>query len=273
MKKEIYFSHIPKTAGRTITDIIEKESEKKRLKIHVGEKYFYKVIFKKHKYYYEYYLKDKYLKKFIKFDNKNYIYNKSKTHWNIKFWHIPLSFWKNDLLIDLKKKNIIFLFVRNPYDRIVSDFKFWIKFYQLHINSSLSKKYHNLLKQVEIIFDKNFEISKNNLNKFIKKILSSKKYEYSLDGHLIPQFKFIYTVINDNLIKIPDEILRFENLESDFIKFKKKYMNFIPNKCIKNTHLNPTQNKLLNVSSLTSKSKEIIYNYYKLDFELLKYDK
>ena len=32
MKKDIFFSHIPKTAGRTIADVIEKESKKKKEK-------------------------------------------------------------------------------------------------------------------------------------------------------------------------------------------------------------------------------------------------
>ena len=100
MNKHIYFSHIPKTAGRTITDIFDKEARKKNKKLFVGEKYFFEIIYKKNKFYYDTYLKENYHKKFIKFNNEQ---NK-KQHWNIRFWHIPLSFWKDKLLLDLKKK-------------------------------------------------------------------------------------------------------------------------------------------------------------------------
>jgi hypothetical protein len=273
MKKDVFFSHIPKTAGRTISDVIEKESAKKNKKIYVGEKYFYEVIYKKQKLYYDYYLQDKYLKKLIKFDNNTYKFEKSKNHWNTVFWHIPLSFWKDELLLDLKKKNIIFLFVRNPYERVISDFKFWIKFYKMHINGPKKKHYLILLNQIKQIYDNNFDLTEKNMNKFIENVFTTKKYKYDLDGHLIPQHKYIYTVINQKLIKIPNEILRFENLENDFINFKKKYLQFIPNKSIKETHLNPTQNRNLNINKLTKKSKDIIYNYYKLDFKILNYPK
>ena len=274
--KELYFSHIPKSAGRSLVYIVEEESEKKlKEPIYIGEQYFYKYTIRKHKYYYSYYLKNKYLKKFIKFDNESYKYNKSKTHWNIQFWHIPLSFWKNNLLLDLKKNKLIFLVVRNPYSKIISVFKFWIKFYYKHKTGNFRVQYKNLLNLIENVYENNFDLTPKNMNYIIQKLLSSKKYEYTLDGHLIPQYKYIYTVINNKLIKIPDEILRFENLEEDFKKFKNKYLKFIPNNSLKKTHLNPTQDKNLNIDeyTLTFKTKKLIYNYYKLDFKLLNYSK
>ena len=269
MNKNIYFSHIPKTAGRTITDIFNEESKKKGKKLYVGEKYFMEMIIKKNKFYFDTYLKEKYHKKFIKFD-KEQIKNK---HWNIRFWHIPLSFWKDKLLLDLKKKNIIFCTVRNPYDRIVSDFKFWIKFYDKYKNTKYEKTFKFLLNDIETIYENNFNLNKNNLNKVITKLLKTNKYRYSLDGHLIPQHKYVYTIIDDKLIKIPDEVLHFENLEKDFIKFKKKYIDFIPNNAIRKTHLNPTQNKNLNVNNLTLSTKQLIYKYYELDFKIFNYSK
>jgi hypothetical protein len=269
MNKNIYFSHIPKTAGRTITDIFDKESKRKGKKLYVGEKYFLEIIYKKDKYYFDTYLKEKYHKKFIKFNNEQ----KKNEHWNMRFWHIPLSFWKDNLLMDLKKNNIIFCVIRNPYTRIVSDFKFWIKFYKTYKNKKHDYYFKYLLKEIEDIYEMNFVLNKKNMNKVIQKILSSSKYNYTLDGHLIPQHKYVYTVINDKLFKIADEILKFENLEKDFIKFKKKYINFIPNKAIKETHLNPTQNKELSINDLTINTKNIIFNYYKLDFKIFNYHK
>ena len=264
MKKKIYFSHIPKTAGRTITDIFE-EVSKTNLNYIIGEKFFWTTIKKEHPHYYEYFLKRKYYKQLIKFNN-NY-------HWNISFWHIPLSLWKDNLLLDYKKKYMIFCVVRNPYDRIVSDFKFWIKFYYLHKKSKHEKYYYSLLKQIETIYEKNFSLNKKNMNKVIQKLLSNNIYEYELDGHLIPQYKYVYTLINKKLIKIPDLIIYFEDLKKELKKYKQKYFPLIPNQLIENTHKNPTLNKNLNKSQLTKETKDLIFNYYEGDFISFHYKK
>ena len=264
MKKKIYFSHIPKTAGRTITDIFEEVSKTNKNYI-IGEKIFWSKIKKEHPHYYEYFLKRKYYKQFIKFNNNH--------HWNISFWHIPLSLWKDDLLMDYKKKYMIFCVIRNPYDRIVSDFKFWIKFYYLHKKSKHEKYYFALLKQIETIYENNFTLNKKNMNKVIQKLLSTNQYEYALDGHIIPQYKYVYTLINKKLIKIPDLIIYFENLKNELKKYKKIYFPLITNQLIENTHKNPSLNKNLNKLQLTDKTKDLIYNYYKGDFIAFHYEK
>ena len=196
----------------------------------------------------------------------------NKTHWNIVFWHIPLSFWKNEILLEYKKNFTIFLTVRNPYDRIVSDFKYWIKFYNQQINSKLKKYYLPLLNQIKDIYENNFEISPENMNKIIKKMLTNKKYRYALDGHLIQQYKYIYTMIDGILIKIPNYILKFESLNSNFVKFKKEYMPLIDNNAIKNTHLNPSHSNL-DINSLTNDVKNLIFDYYHVDFKILGFKK
>ena len=263
MKNKVYFSHIPKTAGRTIEEVVYKSGNKIDENYVVGEGYFRKIIRRKYKNYYSHFLKKKYFHMLINF-NKN--------HWNIVFWHIPLSFWKNEILLEYKKKFVIFLTVRNPYDRIVSDFKYWIKFYHQQINSKLKKHYLPLLNQIKDIYENNFDVSPENMNKVITKLLSDKKYMYSLDGHLLHQYKYIYTIIDNTLIKIPDYIIRFENLNNNFTKFKKEYMPLISNNAIKNTHLNPSQSNI-SASSLTNNVKNLIYNYYQIDFKILGYKK
>ena len=154
----------------------------------------------------------------------------------------------------------------------MSDFKYWIKFYYQQINSKLKRHYLPLLNQIREIYENNFEVSSENMNKVITKLLSNKRYTYALDGHLIHQYKYIYTIINDNLIKIPDHIIRFENLEKEFIQFKKKYLPLITNNAIRNTYLNPSQSNL-NKSSLSYNVKNLIYNYYNVDFKILGYKK
>lgn len=263
MKPKVYFIHIPKTAGRSIEAMYYKH-KKDDANYVVGEGYYRTIIKKKYAYYYEYFLKRKYLNLFINFDNK--------FHWNISFWHIPLSFWKNRLLLEYKRNYVIFCVVRNPYERALSDFKYWIKFYNQQKNSRLSIHYFALLRQVENIYNKDFSLTKENLNRVIQKIYKTRKYEYALDGHLIPQYKYVYTIIDKKLIKIADHVLYFERFESDFKKFKNKYSPLITNQELKETHLNPTQSNL-NVSNLSQESKELIYQYYKIDFEAFHYKK
>lgn len=261
MKNKVYFSHIPKTAGRTIEAIIYKYHSKDQDYV-AGEGYFRRVIKKNYKYYYDEFLKKKYLNKLIKYNEK---YN-----WNISFWHIPMSFWKNSILLQYKKEFNIFCIVRNPYDRAVSDFKYWIKFYNQQKNSKWKHHYYSLLREIEDIYDNNFNINKENLNNVIHKLYKTKKYEYALDGHLIPQYKYVYTIIDKKLIKIPNHVLYFEKYENEFKKFKNKYLPLISNENITETHLNPSQSNL-STSNLTHESKEILYQYFKIDFEAFHY--
>ena len=260
--KNIYFTHIPKTAGTSIESLFYYSQENKITKYYIGQGYFIKYI--KHKYtdYYKHFLEQKYYDKLLKFNDN--------IGWKIVFFHIPLSFYKTNILLDYKKKFNIFCSIRNPYDRIISDFKYWIRIYNEKNSNQISKKkFKKLLNQIRLIYQNDFSLTEDNLNKFIKNILSSKKYYYLLDGHFIHQYKYIYKVTeNNNLIKIPDFIIRFENLKNDLNILIKKYdLKININKLNK---VNPTNN-VITKKNLNKNSISLIYNFYKLDFILLKY--
>ena len=200
-KSNIFFIHIPKNAGSTIN-----KHFKDNYKIYVG-KYFFLKNYKK--------------------------YKNIKKKYGISTYHIPPSYFEKDNNPYDNKE--LFCVVRNPYDRMVSEFKFYNKFY---------KKNHNP--------------SKENLNKFIKKLpklIQGKKIKY--DGHLLPQYKYLE---NTN-IKY-ENILKFENLEDDFNNFCLN--NNLPiHKLSKN---NKTISKL-SVEDLDQESKDIIYEIYEKDFK------
>ena len=154
----------------------------------------------------------------------------------------------------------MFAIIRNPYERIVSDFKFWIDFYYHHKSNT---RYTHLIKEIGLIYNNDYNINKTNLNLFIKKILTDKNYKSLLDGHFIPMYKYIF-IKNTN---ITQEILRFDNLNNDFNKFINKYNLQIPIDILKEVKKNKTPD-ILNINDIDTNSKKLINKIYHKDFKL-----
>lgn len=193
----------------------------------------------------EHYLIDKYnlpsnhdFSKSTDVDKKTYLLagpnkNDSLSH---SYHHMTLN-----QIIECKKINIIELksykiicVVRNPYTRIISDLCYW-----------------KLL---------NIE-NKNNLLNIIKDYLNNNKI---YDNHKVPQYK--YLEINNSIYKGDNlKIIKFENLNFE-IKLL-GYSDF-------NIHENKNECGDYDFSNLlTSEIKNMIYDYYKKDFELFGYMK
>ena len=155
---------------------------------------------------------------------------------NCPYWHIPPKYFKDSSNPYKEKK--LFAVIRNPYDRIISEYK-----------------YRNEL------FNKNKKtVDKKSLNKFIHKTENIiKKNKFCFDGHLIPQYEFI----DDNT-----EVLRIENLDKEFPELMKKY-NYPVEKLGNSfkTSLRVTK------EDLDKKSIDIINRIYQKDFERFGYKK
>ena len=137
-----------------------------------------------------------------------------------------------------KKDDELFCVVRNPYDKIISAYKY--------ANGKRA--------------------SKEGLNTFIKdKLTHFKKNERWNGCHILPQYKYTHGNIKC------DHILKFENLENDLKKLNENYEN----KNINNIKLekNNKSKSKLNTNDLTQESKDLIYKVYKKDFELFGYKK
>ena len=228
--EKLYFIHIPKTAGTSIEDIIYNYGGC------IGNCYFKKNNI-----------------------NKNSV-SKSK-YKIISQWHIPLRYIHEDKVKHILENKIIFAIIRNPYERIISDFKFWISFYYQHKSNT---KYSHIIKEIINIYNNNFTIDPINLNLFINNILTNKKYKILLDGHFIPMYKYIYIKKK----KITNDILRFDNLNDDFNKLINKYNLKIPIDILKSVKKNRTSEKL-SINDIDLNSKKLIDKIYRKDFKLL----
>ena len=217
---DLKFVHIPKNAGTSIENIALKNNIKWGFRDWTKKDDNNKLIenswkgFKKH---------------------GNWINRSTNNTHNNKScypWHQPPDELGRDIY---KKEDDLFCVVRNPYDKIISAYKYG--------NGKNS--------------------SKEGLNKFIKEKLSEFKKNERWNGcHILPQHKYTHGNIKC------ENILKFENLDNDFNKLNNKYN-------IKNIKLekNNKSKSKLNINDLTHESKQLIYNVYKKDFDLFGYNK
>jgi hypothetical protein len=102
----------------------------------------------------------------------------------------------------------------------------------------------------------------DNINDFIKNNLKFKP-NYSYDCHLLPQSEYLTDYYGNKV----ENILYFKNFNSDFEKFVKKYNLGIVNYKDKVENIST---KKFSKNDIDIKNLELIKEYYKSDFKLLK---
>ena len=133
-----------------------------------------------------------------------------------------------------------FSFVRNPYDRLISEY-FWCRIN--NVGNKFNKTFDEFLDYVE-------DVIKN--KKFFKPIEND---------HFIPQYSFLF--FNKKLLV--NNIFKYEDLENvtPLIKKRLKIKTVLQ-------HLNKS---VKNEITLTQEQKDRIYNLYQIDFQTFNYDK
>ena len=198
--KSLNFIHITKNAGTTIEDIAKK--------------------------------KDILWGRF----NDDYCKNINTTKNISDPWH---NYFPN-LNKSIRSKYDWFLVVRNPYERILSEFKYHVK---INGNKEFTIKTFN-----EFIQNKIKEA--NNTNTTVGKY----------GGHFAPQYKYL---TNDDTI----HILKFENLNQEFNELMK---NYNINLELKEKH--NVSNHKFTINDFNESTNKLIQEVYKKDFELFNYD-
>lgn len=211
--KQFAFIHIPKTAGTTITTAF------KAMDIPMGEYYNWGL------------------------DSKVGI---------CSGWHIPPYKLPDKVYDEFYKDKNKFLVCRNPYDRIVSEYRF--------------------IKKIT-----NENTTPNDLNDWIHSLEGNDIYHnYDQDCHLLPQVEYLRLGDRGDG-KGEIGVLYMENLEEDLKEYFGRYSMEPPKlkskkgDTITNKH-NTTDNKVT-VKDLDSKSIDIISDLYDEDFRRFGYEK
>jgi len=186
-----------------------------------------------------------------------------------------LNIEKTHTYIYLRKDEILnkysFVFVRHPVTRMISWYNHLLKhlyFKDLETNelNDKSESYKCLKNNYKMGPDKHRILAENNnINDWIKiLLLNIDEYKDPDWGPLSLQCNYVYDL--DYKTQLVTDVYRFENYEEELKKVLVKIEREDLIKDIKVTNNSKQVNEILNKESL-----DLIYNYFKKDFELFNY--
>jgi hypothetical protein len=176
---------------------------------------------------------------------------------NNAFWHVPTFYYDYSLLHKLLKKYDFFLVVRNPYERVISEF--FCKW-----GGHQSKHYK---KDIPINNKKNINLW---IYKQLKKVYSDITNNIKMvHGHWTPQYYYLFDSHLQRIIK-KKNIIHFENINNELHSL---FINYNYNINIINAPKINVNKYDFNINDLNKKNLKLIYKIYKNDFKYLNYQK
>jgi len=206
----------------------------------------------------------------------------------VPLWHVPLK-WSIEALRSYNHSTVYsdyfnldqvdyFCVVRHPFTKMISEYRYLIRFmktaFAKEFAEVLSKReQHKLLQQ---------QCTADSLNYWIRKMLTFyAKDRVAKNGalcwmgcHFVAQHEFVY---GDNGELLCRHVLRFEHLSHDFTQLMQRY-NLLE---IQRNFNNRPPNKLsalcqhsnFSVEHLHDDTKQLVYDFYRRDFQVFNYSR
>lgn len=165
----------------------------------------------------------------------------------------------NSEMIDTIKSCYKITNCRHPYSRLISAYNFYISHKDSVINDEITLKRFYYYKNNAKIFYNNY---KTDINAFIQDIEIQLSLKYNVG---LIHFQPLTNLISD--ISFYDYVVRYEHIDEDFELLCNKFDLYNSIKLLKNN----SSKKYVYEEEITDKSKQIIHEIYKKDFEVFNY--